>query len=253
MSRNDERRDEELVGFAYTWLDVEEDLPKWRSSKAHELETALSAAFRVEVRDDDFLGPHFAVLFDYENPASRKAAATARSLQRSLDWLVQKHTGLERAEVHLVSPGSPIRGQICKRRGENPEVPDLSDIPTEPPESSVPLVERDHYHLTPIEVPFYDALRETGLVFAVQPWIQGDRRYRPDFLVFYDGGTVAIELDGHEYHKTKEQRRADAARDRWFAARGITTLRWTGSDVAANPQACVKELLDVLRGAHARP
>ncbi|MDX6590841.1 MAG: hypothetical protein QOJ13_37 [Gaiellales bacterium] len=69
---------------------------------------------------------------------------------------------------------------------------------------SVPLTEVDGYQLTPIEVPFYKALRETGLVFAVQPWIQGtDRHYRPDFLVFYDGGAVVVELDGHEYHKTK--------------------------------------------------
>jgi very-short-patch-repair endonuclease len=91
----------------------------------------------------------------------------------------------------------------------------------------VPLVKRDQYWLTPIELPFYDALRETGLFFAVQPWIQGtDRRYRLDFLVWYDGGTVAVELDGHEYHKSKEQRRHDAERDRWFNARGVR-MQWS--------------------------
>jgi very-short-patch-repair endonuclease len=132
---------------------------------------------------------------------------------------------------------------------------DLSDLPTQPiMAGSVPLTEVDGYQLTPIEVPFYQALRETGLVFAVQPWIQGtDRRYRPDFLVFYDGGAVVVELDGHEFHKTKGQRGQDAARDRWFQARGVTSLRWTGSQVNADPDGCVKELLDVLRGSQARP
>jgi hypothetical protein len=41
--------------------------------------------------------------------------------------------------------------------------------------------------------------------------------------------------------------------DRWFAARKVQTLRWTGSQVNADPQGCVRELLDVLRGAQARP
>ena len=79
-----------------------------------------------------------------------------------------------------------------------------------------------------------------------------DRRYRFDFLVFYDGGAIAVELDGHDYHKTKEQRGRDAQRDRWFAARKLTTVRFTGSQVYADPEGCVKELLDVLlrcRGA----
>lgn len=59
------------------------------------------------------------------------------------------------------------------------------------------------------------ALRETGALLAVQPWVQGtDSRFRPDFMVFYDGGTVVVELDGHETHKTREQRTRDARRQR---------------------------------------
>lgn len=56
----------------------------------------------------------------------------------------------------------------------------------------------------------------------MRTWIEhADRRYRLDFLVHYDGRGVAVELDGHEYHKTKEQRSYDAERDRWLKARGI--------------------------------
>jgi very-short-patch-repair endonuclease len=129
----------------------------------------------------------------------------------------------------------------------------VSDVPIEKPDSNVPLTQRDDYWLTPIEVPFYEALRETGLIFAVQPWIQGvERRYRLDFLIFYDGGMVAVELDGHEAHKSKEQRMRDAKRDRWFAERKVTTVRWTGSEVRRDPQECVRQLLSILRGTQAR-
>ena len=122
-------------------------------------------------------------------------------------------------------------------------------------EQRFPLTHKDGYWLTPIEVPFYDALRETGLVFAVQPWIQGvERRYRLDFLIFYDGGMVVVELDGHESHKSKEDRIRDARRDRWFEARDVRTLPWTGAlEVHANAQECVRELLQIVRKMQARP
>jgi very-short-patch-repair endonuclease len=120
--------------------------------------------------------------------------------------------------------------------------------------SSVPRELRGPHELTPIEAPFFDALAETGLTFSVQPFIQhADRRYRLDFLIHYDGRAVAVELDGHEYHKTKEQRTKDAARDRWLMARGIRVVRFTGSEVFADPQKCVRELLDVVRQSQARP
>jgi very-short-patch-repair endonuclease len=118
----------------------------------------------------------------------------------------------------------------------------------------VPLEERGPHMLTPIEAPFYDALAETGLTFSVQPWIEhAGRKYRLDFLVYYDGRGVAVELDGHDSHKTKEQRGRDAARDRWLLSRGIPVVRFTGSQVWADVAGCVKELLDVLRQSQARP
>lgn len=120
--------------------------------------------------------------------------------------------------------------------------------------SAVPQEARGPHSLTPIEAPFYDALAETGLTFSVQPHIQhADRRYRLDFLIYYDGRGVAVELDGHDYHKTKEQRGYDAERDRWLLARGIRVVRFTGSQVYADAEGCVRELLDVIRQSQARP
>jgi very-short-patch-repair endonuclease len=121
-------------------------------------------------------------------------------------------------------------------------------------ESPVPSVMRGQHELTPIEAPFYDALAETGLTFSTQTWFQhADRRLRVDFIVWYDGRGVVVELDGHDYHKTKEQRRKDAERDRWLGARGIRVVRFTGSEVHADPERCVRELLDVVRQSQARP
>jgi very-short-patch-repair endonuclease len=204
-------------------------------------------------RQGEFGSPRYLLFFDVRNPDSRHAAAEVRGLLLPLSDLVRRKlpVSLENIEVCPVSATPPIEGQLCLRRGEHPDIPDVSDLPLdEPPTSSVPLEEIDGYHLTPIEVPFYKELRETGLVFAVQPRIQGvDRPYRLDFLVLVGGAAVAVELDGHEYHKTKEQRRRDAERDRWFEARGIRTLRWTGSEVYADPRGCVAELVAILRAS----
>jgi very-short-patch-repair endonuclease len=113
---------------------------------------------------------------------------------------------------------------------------------------------RDQYELTPPEAKFYDALVETGLTFSVQPWTQHvETTFRPDFFVHYAGRVVVVEIDGHEWHKTKEQRGRDAVKTRFFAARGIRVVPFTGSQVWKDAAACVRELHDVLRESHARP
>jgi very-short-patch-repair endonuclease len=129
-------------------------------------------------------------------------------------------------------------------------VPDLASSS----QGRVPLEMRGSHELTPIEEPFYDALAETGLTFSTQTWFQhADRKLRVDFVVWYDGRAVVVELDGPDYHKTREQRTKDAKRDRWLGARGIRVVRFTGSEVHADPAGCVRELLDVVRQTQARP
>lgn len=106
----------------------------------------------------------------------------------------------------------------------------------------------DGFSLTPIEASFYGALKKTRLVFTPQcPLVhEGRIRYRLDFLVHFGGRSVAVELDGHEFHKTREQRTRDAARDRFLRSKGIETIRFTGSEVHNNLQGCVTDLLDCL-------
>lgn len=54
--------------------------------------------------------------------------------------------------------------------------------------------------------------------------------------------SFAVEIDGHEYHKTKEQRYHDYVRERKLQAKGIIVVRFTASEVFVNAEACVEEL-----------
>jgi very-short-patch-repair endonuclease len=69
--------------------------------------------------------------------------------------------------------------------------------------------------------------------------------YRIDFVVTWADQTqkLAIEIDGHEFHeKTKQQAARDRARERSIIREGYTIMRYTGSEVFANPRKCVHEV-----------
>ena len=68
--------------------------------------------------------------------------------------------------------------------------------------------------------------------------------YRLDFA--WPDRKVAVEVDGHDYHKTKEQRSYDAKRDRELTKLGWTTLRFTGSDVHKDADAVADEVVQIL-------
>jgi len=57
---------------------------------------------------------------------------------------------------------------------------------------------------------------------------------------------IAIEIDGHEYHKTKEQRAHDNQREREIKLAlptNWTLIRFTGSEIFQNADLCVEEVL----------
>ena len=78
--------------------------------------------------------------------------------------------------------------------------------------------------------------------------------YRIDFAVSValpggDERLIAIECDGHDFHaKTKEQVVRDKKRDRDLAALGYTVLRFTGSEIYADPYARAFEVEKIIRG-----
>ncbi len=51
---------------------------------------------------------------------------------------------------------------------------------------------------------------------------------------------IAIEIDGHDYHKTIEQRTHDSKRDRDLDLEGWRILRFTGSEVRRDAEGCAK-------------
>lgn len=58
---------------------------------------------------------------------------------------------------------------------------------------------------------------------------------------------MIIECDGHDYHeRTKEQARRDKRRDRYFTSKGYKVLRFTGSEIWADPDACAEEIVENL-------
>lgn len=56
----------------------------------------------------------------------------------------------------------------------------------------------------------------------------------------------AIEIDGHEAHKTKEQRFNDYRRERFLMREGFKVIRFMGSEVYTNALGCVKELMELI-------
>ena len=73
--------------------------------------------------------------------------------------------------------------------------------------------------------------------------------HRVDFAIFINGVAsdeeikVVIECDGHDFHeKTKEQAARDKRRDRDLQIAGWKVLRFTGSEIWRNPEACIDHL-----------
>ena len=110
-------------------------------------------------------------------------------------------------------------------------------------------VEMHHCH-TLGSLVHYAKIDPSKMYFCAQVTIVG---YRVDFVLVEaasgqdDPSVFAIECDGHDFHeKTKEQVRKDKARDRALVAAGCYVLRFSGSEIWANPVACVDQVLDLV-------
>ncbi len=61
---------------------------------------------------------------------------------------------------------------------------------------------------------------------------------------------IAVECDGHDFHeKTKEQAAHDKKRDRFLVSQGIIVMRFTGSEIWADPLQCANEVTRILMNA----
>jgi len=94
---------------------------------------------------------------------------------------------------------------------------------------------------SPVERIFFYAC--IGRLMVVPQYKIG--KYRLDFALPFR--KIAIEIDGHDYHTTKEQRRKDYQRERALQKLGWHIVRFTGSEVYNDADDCVKELISIIQ------
>jgi REase_MTES_1575 len=79
-------------------------------------------------------------------------------------------------------------------------------------------------------------------------WVQPEVRpakdlYRLDFAVIGGEYSVAVELDGHDFHeRTPAQAARDRSRDRALTLAGWVVLRFTGSEIVRDPFEAVRQV-----------
>ena len=98
---------------------------------------------------------------------------------------------------------------------------------------------------SPIESRFCQAFLKRGLKLVPQ-WkiFTATANYRVDFALPED--KIGIELDGHEFHSTKEQRTHDAQRDRALQLAGWKIIRFTGTEVYQDVDRCIDGLVKLV-------
>lgn len=97
---------------------------------------------------------------------------------------------------------------------------------------------------SPIEVKFYAAIVGHDLFGFQMKMQQETLGYRLDFSFHHPRWKICVEVDGHEFHeRTKEQARYDRRRDRCLTLDGWRVLRFTGSEVWCDADACAAEAI----------
>lgn len=77
--------------------------------------------------------------------------------------------------------------------------------------------------------------------------IEPQYRIGPYFVDFaLPAVNVIVEIDGHAFHSTKEQLARDMHRQRVLCREGWMVLRFTGSEIYANPHLCAREVEDII-------
>lgn len=66
--------------------------------------------------------------------------------------------------------------------------------------------------------------------------------FRADIFVHRHGRQLIVECDGAAYHNSLEQVSRDKRRDRYFAARGISVMRFTGAEIHRDARGCAAEI-----------
>lgn len=109
-------------------------------------------------------------------------------------------------------------------------------------EVALGMVEGDTVEYSPIEKMFIEKWRTIHSNGIVPQYNVPGFRYRVDFA--FPDDKVAVELDGYEYHNSKEQFTNDRKRQREMEAAGWRFIRFSGSEVYHNAEACVRQAFE---------
>jgi very-short-patch-repair endonuclease len=95
---------------------------------------------------------------------------------------------------------------------------------------------------SPIEKSFWAAMQDFPELREFVPQVKVDGgRYRLDFG--HELMRVAVELDGYEFHSSKEQFIKDRQRHRELEAMGWRVIRFAGSEIHADAPGCARQLV----------
>lgn len=97
---------------------------------------------------------------------------------------------------------------------------------------------------TPIEEKMQNALIDAGLLSISQyQALAPVRRYRVDYMIpTPNGGRLAIECDGLQYHATPSAYVLDRQRDNQLICEGITPVRFSYVDIENDIEGCINTI-----------
>jgi very-short-patch-repair endonuclease len=101
---------------------------------------------------------------------------------------------------------------------------------------------------SPIESMFWNVVSDEeseGFIFGLI-YQHKVENYIIDFAFKHYDFKLAIELDGHDYHKTKKQRTYDAKRARKLSELGWEVIRFTGSEIFKDSLGCALEVKKII-------
>lgn len=120
------------------------------------------------------------------------------------------------------------------------------DIPTVSNEIDRITLEHPFFRLklceSPIELKFF--VYAMYKIPNLKPQVVIDQ-YRVDLAILEK--RVAIELDGHEFHKSREDRTRDAKRERYLQRHGWQVIRFTGTEIHNDVFQCIDEAIQIVQ------
>ena len=102
---------------------------------------------------------------------------------------------------------------------------------------------------SPLEETFRQALYDAGLLnYPQYQALAPTRRYRVDYMIpTPNGGMLAVECDGLQYHAKPTAYMRDRQRDNLFLQQGITPVRFCTTDINDHLNECIQTIESLFR------